>query len=347
MKEMTKRNSKILEKRIGRKVKKTAPRVSVIIPAYNIADFIVETLESAFAQIFSDFEVILVNDGSPDSIKLEKNLQPYFDRIIYIEQENGGAAAARNTAIYEARGEFLAFLDGDDIWLPEYLESQINALSAKQCDLIYADALLFGDFRLKHQTFMTKAPSAGTVTAENLISAKCNVITSGTVVRREKVLQAELFDEDLPRIGMEDFDLWFRLVKNGARLDYQRKILLKYRVRPNSLSGTNVERAERSIYVLNTIYKKFELTEKEKIVWKEKMNDYQAQLELEKGKLCLVQGDFSKAQVHISQANKFYHKSKLSLINWLIYVSPKLTLKLFKVIRPTEFSFISFYKPMK
>ena len=336
---MPDQNSK--KKLIGINIKKSVPKISIIIPAYNTASFIKETLDSVFAQTFQDFEIILVNDGSPDSANLEKVLQPYLDKIIYIEQENRGTAAARNTAIYAARGEYLAFLDGDDIWFPEYLEAQINVLNDKKCDLIYADALLFGDVSRKFSTYMTKAPSSGEVTAESLLSAKCNVITSGTIVRREKILQVGLFDESLPRIGMEDFDLWFRLAKNGARLDYQKQILFKYRVRPNSLSGTNVARIERSIRGLNIIAGKYELTATEKSILKERSVQCKAEFELEKGKLCLINQEYGQAKIHITAANKFYHKPKLTLIKWFLWLSPKMTLRLFKTLRPSEFSFIS------
>src|ERR1700691_5903395 len=105
-----------------------APRVSVIIPAYNTAQLIAACLDSIFAQTFQDFETVIVNDGSPDTPELEKVLQPYMDRqgdrIVYIKQVNKRAAGARNTAIARARGEFLAFLDSDDTWLPNHLESQ-------------------------------------------------------------------------------------------------------------------------------------------------------------------------------------------------------------------------------
>src|SRR6185369_5886632 len=102
------------------------PKVSVIIPAYNIASFIVETLESVFAQTFTDYEVIVVNDGSPDTENFEGALRPYLDRIVYLKEENGGASVARNAGLQAARGEFVAFLDGDDVWLPNYLEAQMD-----------------------------------------------------------------------------------------------------------------------------------------------------------------------------------------------------------------------------
>jgi len=97
------------------------PLVSVIIPAYNAAVFIGETLTSVFNQSYSNYEVIVVNDGSTDTAELEKVLAPFRGRLVYLEQENKGPSAARNSAIGKARGEFVAFLDSDDTWLPDYL----------------------------------------------------------------------------------------------------------------------------------------------------------------------------------------------------------------------------------
>src|SRR5262245_50161993 len=116
------------QKTVGAHVKTPTPTVSVIVPAYNVAGYISETLDSVFAQTFGDLEVIVINDGSPDSQGLEIALAPYLDRIVYIKQPNKGAAAARNTGIEAARGEIVAFLDGDDVWLPNYLELQVRVL---------------------------------------------------------------------------------------------------------------------------------------------------------------------------------------------------------------------------
>src|SRR5713226_4394344 len=90
------------------------PLVSVIIPAFNSAQYISETLSSVFGQNFLDFEVIVINDGSQDSEELERVLQPYLNRITYLKQENRGPSSARNAGIYQARGQFIALLDADD-----------------------------------------------------------------------------------------------------------------------------------------------------------------------------------------------------------------------------------------
>src|SRR5437763_483641 len=88
-----------------------SPQVSIIIPAYNVAPYIAETLDSVFAQTYMNYEVIVVNDGSPDTEDFERALEPYLDRITYLKQENAGVSVARNAGLLAARGEFVAFLD--------------------------------------------------------------------------------------------------------------------------------------------------------------------------------------------------------------------------------------------
>lgn len=315
--------------------------VSIIIPAYNAAEFIAATLDSVFSQTFTNYETIVVNDGSPDTEELEKTLIPYLDRLIYIKQKNGGTAAARNTAIRAAGGEWLAFLDADDIWLPAYLESQISELTAKNYDLIYADAEFFGELRDKYKTFMQKSPSCDSITPENLLAANCHIITSGTVVRRQDVLKAGLFDENLPRIGMEDFDLWFRLAKEGLKIGFQRVTLLKYRVRPNSLSGSNVQRAERELATVEIIRSKYSLTESERSASEKHFQTAIAELEVEKGKYNLTHENFSEALENFRQANKNHQKFKYWMLQKLLKINPQLVIKLFKKLRPREFAFIS------
>src|SRR5438105_56138 len=122
----------------GETVSTSTPLVSVVIPAYNVSAYMPATLASAFAQDFTNFEVIVVNDGSPDTAALEAAIAPYRDRINYIVQQNAGPSAARNTGIRQARGEYLAFLDGDDLWLPHYLREQVTrALADRTLAAVY------------------------------------------------------------------------------------------------------------------------------------------------------------------------------------------------------------------
>ena len=324
--------------RVGKQVIKS-PRVSVIIPAYDIAPYVKETLDSVFAQTYNNFEVIIINDGSSDTQDLESALAPFFDRIVYGEQENLGASQGRNTAICLSKGEYLAFLDGDDIWLPDFLLSQIEFLEKNDFDMVYCDAELFGEPLFAGEKFTRSSPSRGAVTTESLITADCNVITSGTVLKKDWVVRLNMFDTELPR--MQDFDLWYRLAKQGARLGYQRDVLVKYRVRLNSLSGTNVERSWRNIRALNVIREKYGLSESESRVWNKQMLVYEAEYELEQGKFSLTRGNFAEAQAHIARANKYFRKPKLFLLMLLLKCAPGLALRLFKKLRPAEYSFIA------
>jgi glycosyltransferase involved in cell wall biosynthesis len=338
-------NSKLIEKRIilndtGEKVCKN-PFVSIVIPAYNVADFIAETLDSALMQTFQDFEIIVVNDGSPDTEKLEKVLKDYFSKLVYIKQINGGAAAARNTAIHFAKGEFIAFLDGDDIWLPNKLEKQVDFIKANDLDLTYCNAYMFGEKIWDGKNYMELSKSQGKVTVESLLSFECNFITSGTVVRREKVIEVCGFDENRKISGAEDFDLWFRLVKNGCKTDYQEDVLLKYRAVVGSLSGGNIERAARTLNCLNYVRGKNELTQAEQKIWDFEVEKAEANIEIEKGKYYLVKEDFEQAKKHLKKANIYYKKTKYSIVILLLNLSPKLLLKFFKEKRNDEFSFIS------
>ncbi|MBK8812040.1 MAG: glycosyltransferase [Acidobacteria bacterium] len=332
---------RLTELRVGTLVP-DSPKVSIVIPAYNISGFVRETLDSVFAQRFTNFEAIIVNDGSPDTVELEKELEPLFDRIVYAVQDNRGASQARNSAICLARGEWLAFLDGDDIWLPEHLESQIELATREGFDMVYCDALLFGEALFDGDNFMRTSPSNGEVTTSSLISADCNVITSGTLLRKEWVERVNLFDTSLPR--MQDFDLWYRIARAGARIGYSKRILIKYRVRSEGLSGSNVERSRRNIRALEVIAEKYDLNESEQRAWDEKMLEYRAEFELEKGKYFLTAGEFAEARRHIARANDYYRKPKLTVIMMLLKISPRLALQLFKRLRSDEHSFISLHR---
>ncbi|HEX9960471.1 MAG TPA: glycosyltransferase family A protein [Pyrinomonadaceae bacterium] len=330
---------KFTEKRIGQKAKRS-PRVSVVIPAYNVAGFVAETLDSVLAQTFPDYEIVLVNDGSPDTEKLEKTLENYFEKIVYVKQENGGTASARNAGIENARGSLIAFLDGDDIWLPEYLSEQIKFLTENNLEMVYADAFLFGEVGDGRETYMRKSPSTGAANFEGIVSGRCSVITSGTLCYKQKIIDAGMFDAELPRIGMEDFDLWLRLAKAGVKIGYQRKILLKYRVSPTSLSGSSVQRARRGVVGLNIVREKLNLTPDEEKVLRETLAEAEAELFLETGKAHLLREEFAEARKNFRAANAYYKKPKLKLIDLALTVSPRILVRLFKKQRAAELPFI-------
>ncbi len=328
-----------VERSVGEKVTANPPLVSVIIPAYNVAPFINETLDSVAGQIFRDFEVIVINDGSPDTEAFEKAIESHMSSLIYLKQTNAGVSSARNSGIRSARGTYLAFLDGDDVWFPEYLGSQIDFLTSNAFDFVYADALLFGA-NVRREKFTKNAPSRGAVSVKSLISGNCNVLTSGTVVRRDSVIEVGGFDEDLPRIGMEDFDLWIRLLRSGVSAGYQTKTLLKYRVRQSSLSGSNVDRAERSAIALSTIARKYELTAEERQVLESRLEDARKNVLLERAKKSLVTKDFEATRSFLDTAWSQKPGLKHRGITMLLSVFPDAIRFLFKLFRSEEYEFI-------
>ena len=243
------------------------PLVSVVIAAYNVSQYIGETLASVFAQTFDDYEVVVVDDGSEDAEELALALAPYRDRLVYLTQENRGLAAARNAGLRAARGRYAAFLDADDLWEPEYLKEQVGFIEGGGYDLVYTDALLFGDPRLSGRRFMEVAPSDGEVTFKSLVRGECNVIGSGVLARKEALFDAGLFDAGLR--NAQDFDLWVRMALGGARLAYQGKVLVRYRYREGSLSGDAVNRVRRELRVYTKIRDAYDLKPSERAVREE------------------------------------------------------------------------------
>jgi glycosyltransferase involved in cell wall biosynthesis len=146
------------------------PAVSVIIPNYNTARFISETLDSVFEQSFKDFEVIVINDGAPDTAELCKVLEEYKDKIIFLDKaQNDGTAFSRNLAAIHARADVLAFLDADDIWQPSFLDELYAFMADDEYDMVYTDAEVFGIRHMARKNFMSYNPEQGPVTRTMLI----------------------------------------------------------------------------------------------------------------------------------------------------------------------------------
>src|SRR5215213_523896 len=299
-----------------------APTVSVVIPAYNSATYIGETLKSVLNQTFTSHEIIVINDGSPDTDEFERELQPYAATINYLKQENRGAAAARNTGLRAARGEYVAFLDADDRWFPNFLEEQIKFLKSANADFVYSDALLSGQSPLAGRTFMQVQPSRGPVTTESLLAVKVTVLTSAVLTRRKPILEVGLFDEGIKR--GHDFDLWFRLAKAGARFAYQSKVLAEHRIVESGLSGDTISQLRRTLSVLETIKKRQDLSASERDAIHLNMSRTQAELALEDGKDQLLRRNFDGALESFKTARQLQTSWKLKLICAAMRLMPDL-----------------------
>lgn len=324
--------------RVGRNVFETTPKISVVIPAYNAAEHIGEALRSVADQKFREHEVIVVNDGSPDTEKFERAIGDHFENITYIRQYNSGAGVARNTGIAAARGEVIAFLDADDVWLPEFLASQYIFLERNSYDMVYCDAFLMQLNTAYRRTFMETAPSDGEATFEAILDMRCNVITSGTMARKQAIIDAGWFEKE--RVRAHDFHLWLRMAKNGAKIGYQKTQLLKYRVHVDSLSGDSVSRVEREINALERVRASIELNEEQSAIVDRHIAGLEADLAVEQGKAFLLRGDYYEATLAFRVANKYRHSLKLSLITLLARVAPGMLLKFYRSTRASDIALV-------
>lgn len=325
---MNEHNKNIISVRTGRNVFETPPKVSVVIPAYNSAEYICETIDSVLAQKFREHEIIIVNDGSPDTKAFEAAIRTRLEDIIYIKQRNAGAGVARNTAIEHARGEIIAFLDADDVWLPDYLASQYVFLGRHALDMVYCDAQLFGMSSAYRQTYMETAPSEGEADFNNILDFKCNVITSGTMARKAAIIDAGMFETE--RVRAHDFHLWLRMAKNGAKIGYQRKALLKYRVSTSGLSGDAVSRVEREIDALERVRRTIELDETQHEIVKNRLTGLEANLAVEQGKAFLLQGNYPEAALAFRVATRHRKSLKLTAIALAARIAPQTLLKYYR-----------------
>jgi len=184
--------------------------VSIIIPVYNGSQYLEKTIDTILAQDYTNFEVILVNDGSTDnSAQLIETLIDRDSRIKVYHKENGGVAAARNYGIDKANGEFIAFCDQDDFWLPTKLTKQIPLFQNDNVGLVYCGAI--ADYvKLNKQD----KPSFDNKYSGDVFNKliQVNMFTCCTAVARKSLLQeTKAFDDDRDLMGVDDWLAWLKL----------------------------------------------------------------------------------------------------------------------------------------
>lgn len=248
------------------------PRVSIVVPAYNAAATLAETLDSAMEQEFPGFELLVIDDGSIDETgEIARRYQEMDQsaRVLYFYQEHIGAAHARNHGLAIARGEFVAFLDADDVWVRSKLREQTLLLEEQpSVDLVFSDCryIEFGKVSTD-----TKRDRTGLVEAPNLLDLITGrpIAMSTVVARRDKVMRVGGFDESL--IVCEDYDLWYRLQLAGSRFRLVDQVHTLIRLRPDSLSS-NLENYRRDMSrILGNLLHRYSLTAAERQLIEEEM----------------------------------------------------------------------------
>jgi glycosyltransferase involved in cell wall biosynthesis len=199
------------------------PLVSILIPCHNNEAFVAEAIESALGQTYSNIEVIVVDDGSTDkSLQVIKN---YGDRIKWQAGPNRGACAARNTAFSLSQGEFIQFLDADDLLLPGKIEKQMPALLSGSADVVVCKGTLFGDGRPERPIKKPTPDPSGIDPVEYVL--KYPIGTERPLYRRSFVEKVQGYREGLPRA--QDWDFNVRVAAAGARFSLVDEILVRHR----------------------------------------------------------------------------------------------------------------------
>lgn len=228
------------------------PKVSIIIPAYNASNYLPQAIESALAQTYRNFEIIVVNDGSKDNGETERVAKEFAGRIRYIVKENGGSSSALNTGIRNMSGEWFSWLSHDDLYYPDKLEEEIACLNklieeGVPVNSLYkhlffgAADLINGDGRIIrkeskrniHNTDRKINAPDGTLkliavpTQDGFHGCSC-------LVHKQAFEEVGMFDESLRLLN--DMDLWFRFYTNNYKVHFIPKVLVCGRVHAKQVS---------------------------------------------------------------------------------------------------------------
>ena len=225
--------------------------ITIIIPTYNSEQFIESCLDSVIRQTYTNWQIMIIDQKSTDNTIsiIKKKYSKYSKSIqIYSNPKIGNIASSRNIGIRNARSNFLAFLDSDDIWLPNKLEKCIYLLG--ECDLVYHDALILKN---DQKTFVDRSHRFHVHKFSELLTLGNPIITSSVICKKKILNKTIKFSEDDDLIAIEDYDLWINLAFDGAQFLYLKKPLCLYRHHELNISNTKFDK----IKGLKKIFKKY------------------------------------------------------------------------------------------
>jgi teichuronic acid biosynthesis glycosyltransferase TuaG len=242
------------------------PKVSIIMPAYNVESYIEASINSVLNQTFKDWELIIIDDGSIDlTSEILKKYELLDKRIHYIYQENSKQARARNNGIRIARASIIAFLDSDDLWMPNKLEVSLLHFDTNKFDLLFTDAYYGGNLEIDASVLdlkKMKIPDSEYF-GKNAIAdfiAYNRIPTLTVLVKKNVLAQVNFFDEQF--VLAEDFDLWLRLLKADCRFKSVKIPLSIYRFQTSSSTANDRLAID---WVLKVIIKNFSYKELEEL----------------------------------------------------------------------------------
>ena len=221
-------------------------KVSIIIPVYNGEKYVSEAIDSVLNQTYKDFEIIVIDDGSKDNTL--NILRMYGDKIKWKSQENRGQASAINEGINVAKGKYIAYLDSDDVCVPERFDTQVKYLDEHpNVSLVYSDRYNINE-NGENQGIFNSQPH------DNFILLQQNYISRSVVMHKKECLyKVGLFDESIT--GSDDWDMWIR-ISEKFEMSYIDKPLIKYRVHKENISLLRPKRLDYGRYTKMKVLKK-------------------------------------------------------------------------------------------
>jgi hypothetical protein len=232
------------------------PTFSIVMPAFNAETTVGASIRSVLAQTRTDFELLVVDDGSTDATVEEIAVHAADSRVRALRQEHEGVAAARNNAISHARGALVSMLDSDDLWLPTYLETMGEAMTANpRAALAYTDAWVFNELKGRFKrapamaSFSPPPPPPEEPLALLAQLLQINFIYTSVTVRRNVIIEVGPFNTDLP--AASDYEMWLRVVARGHKVIRVPSTLAVYRDRPGSITANR----RRQIVCTREIYR--------------------------------------------------------------------------------------------
>lgn len=273
-------------------------KVSVVIPTYNQGRYICETIDSVLGQTFQDFEVIVVDDGSTDDTR--QKIERYLPRISYIYQENAGCGAARNTSILASKGEYVAFLDSDDLWLPDKLRLQVEFMDSNpQFGMVFSDFCMFREDQITVCSFFQEKKFVDSGDIFGNLIRECFIRPSTILVRREVFQKVGLHDTSL--LVSADYDLWLRIAKRYP-IAAMSMCLVKYRVH-----DANLSKAEAIMYsdIIKILKKHYAVGYPDRGVVKQYIRRRLAESHFSRGYVSLDQRDNKSARSDFLQSVRY------------------------------------------
>lgn len=260
--------------------------ISIIIPTYNCAPFLADALNSSIRQSIGDIEVIVINDGSTDNT--DEIIKPYLNKIKYFKQENKGLSAARNRGFRESKGDYICFLDADDILLPEKFEKQLKVFNE------YPDCgVVISGFIFVEEDGKMEVMRVNKDWHDNALDKLFNhevFPLHAALIKRSVLEESSLFPENIDTYeSQEDWQLWLELALNGVKFSSVPEPLCLYRIRQNSIRSNRLKHLDGAKRVVNWLYNhplsskyNHEIKRLELLVETQRMGAYFCLLEKEK-----------------------------------------------------------------